>query len=161
MPNTPQFGGTNSVPELDIGQEGSARRAAGTAQATIHCPEGNEEMRRASNALPQSNYVFWDNLGSSGRMVAWKFHLYTTTSALIQTIKHEIDYYRSGFLYTPGSGFSAYDATRVKPTRLTNGHGNVLSDEAVIHDISWRDSVRKMFDGRFHVEGELVFKTLR
>lgn len=161
MPYTPQFGGTNGVPELDIGQVGSSRRSAGTAMAVVQVTERGTQARTVENPLPQQNVVFSDELGFADKATIWRASIRTTTAALMATILNEIASYRTGQLYTAGVGHAAFDATRIKPTRLTNNWGTVVSDHATLKDYETVTPVKRITGSGFtcYAEVLITFRT--
>lgn len=163
MPYTPQFGATNGVGELDIGQTGSVRRGAGTALATIRTNRDEDQNRVAENGLPQQNVIYRDLLGFGGRPVFWRGDLRTTTETLIGTIEAELDSYRTGQKYTPGGTFDAFDISRIRPTRLTNGFGRVISDHAILQAWQWTSDILRISSSSFlyYVKFEIVFNAAK
>lgn len=156
MAYTPQFGGTNGVPELDIGQEGSPRRGAGTAMAVVQVTPRGTEARTVETPLPQQNRVFGDVLGFADKPVIWRCSIRTTTAALMATILNEIAAYRTGQLYTAGVGHGAFDETRIRPTRLRDNWDNVLSDDSVLKDYETITPIRRISGSGFTCMTELV-----
>lgn len=156
MAYTPQFGGTNGVPELDIGQEGSARRGAGTAMAVVQVTERGTQSRTVETPLPQQNVVFGDELGFADKATIWRCSIRTTTAAIMGAILNEIASYRTGQLYTAGVGHAAFDAGRIKPTRLTNNWGTVISDHAVLKDYETATPVRRISGSGFTCLAEVI-----
>lgn len=149
MAYTPQFGGTNGVPELDIGQEGSPRRGAGTAMAVVQVTERGTIARTVETPLPQQNVVYADALGFADKVTIWRCSIRTTTAALMGTILNEIAAYRTGQLYTAGVGHAAFDASLLKPTRLQNNWGVVISDDAVLKDFETTSPVKRISGSGF------------
>lgn len=93
---TPSFGGTNGVPELDIGQVGSARRAAGTLNATVRVLAGAPETGVAKTELVEQHVNFIDNLGITGRPLVWDCTVRASSNAWMNTLLGELEGYKSG-----------------------------------------------------------------
>lgn len=163
MAYTPQFGGTNGVPELDIGQEGSARRGAGTAMAVVQVTPRGTLARTVETPLPQQNVVFADVLGFEDKPTIWRCSIRTTTAALMNTITNEIAAYLDGQLYTAGVGRAAFNENLVKPTRLRDNHGNVLSDDATLKNFETITPIRRISGSAFSYLMEVIitFKASR
>lgn len=162
MPYTPQYGATNGAPELDIGQPGSSRRTAQTAFATVTVSLDGDDIRVAQNALPQQNVIFRDLLGFGGKPVVWKATIKCSTRTIVSTIEAELNAYLHGVKYTPGVGYDAFDIARLKPTRLRDGFGEVISDHAIL--TAWtRGRLMRISEAPYTViaEWELQFSAVK
>ena len=122
---TPTFGGTNGVPELDIGQTGSARRAAGTAFWVGRVIEGSDKTLSVINPLGPQNVIVRDVSGFRGRTVRWEGHLKIDSDATLGVIQSELAQRKhasprsTGLLGTP-------NLTLLRATQLINSFGRVL-----------------------------------
>ena len=142
----PQFGGTNDVPELDIGQKDSTRFVANDARWIGRVGVGPDEVAAALHRLPAQNVVYRGAMGFTGRKVTWEGSLKLKDDAILAAIEGELNAYRHGGLTTP-------DPALLKSTKLTNLDERVLSENAVLED--WR------FTGRvFPVQGDASFTML-
>ena len=66
----PNFGGTNGVAVLNVGQSGSGRRPAKiwyTANVILHEPQVDEVL----HGVAQQNVAVQDRLGWRGEVVTW------------------------------------------------------------------------------------------
>jgi len=139
MPATPQFGGTNGVPELDMGQPGSGRAGNNTAKYVVQVLESPSEVVRVPQKIPQQNVSFEDNMGFDSGHAVWNGTLYVTTDAVLGAIYSDLDRLKHGSGRTAGYLGPAYPLY-VRPTRLTNFHGRILSESATLDD--WRTNGR-------------------
>lgn len=135
MAATPQFGGTNSVVELDAGQPGSSRYAANTARYVLRVIEGADRATVVGQPVVQQNVLFEDRLGYAGSRVVWEGSLKVTTDAVLGEIAAQLNRYLHGSSRTNGV-LDAPDPRQMRPTRLTNSFGRVLSENATVEDWS-------------------------
>jgi len=135
---TPAFGGTNGVAALDIGQVGSARRAANQAYAVINVLEGDDDAGQTIHRVPQQNVVFRDVMGFAGRRVTWRATLKVDTDARLATIEAELNAKRHGGM----SGFP--DPSQLRETRLTNMYDRIISERAVLTAWQFTDRTRRV-----------------
>lgn len=125
------------MPEIDIGQSGSARRTANTARWTGQVVEGGDEVDQVFQPVPQQNVVFRDVIGFSGKLVSWRGTLAVSNSAMMRTIATELNARLHGGIGTVTPGL-------VKETRLTNSFGDVISEKAVLEAWAFTDRTRKI-----------------
>jgi len=130
---TPQFGGTNGVVELNAGQPGSALYVANQARYVVNVLEGADVAAVVPQALVQQNITFEDKLGFRGSMVVWQGMLKTVSDAVRQAIYSQLNQYLHGSALSSGVLGSPVPS-QMKPTRLTNAFGSVLSERAVVAD---------------------------
>jgi len=136
LPATPQFGGTNGVSELDLGQLGSSRRAALTALFTLQEHEGADEIAQVFHSIPQQRVVFRDVIGFTGRAVTWRGTLKCNNDATLAAIEAEL----SAKLH----GGATADIAQVRETRLTNVYGRIVSERACLESWSFQERARKI-----------------
>jgi len=115
----PQYGGTNGVPELDIGQAGSTRRGNNTAWSTVRVIENPAEPESVVNPMPQQRANFRDLLSAGQSRVQWACTLKTDGNATRRTIISELRLYASNVVYA-------------RETRLTDTAGGIISERAVM-----------------------------
>lgn len=131
----PQFGDGSPVSILDIGQVGGTRHGASQAFATLEVLETPDAVRSADNPLPQQDVVVSDLLGFAGTRVVWRGAIRTSTHAILNTIESEIDIKRYGSARNLADGTRTSDVTQIRPTKLTNSRGGILTtDAAVLRD---------------------------
>ena len=130
MPYKPQFGGTNGVPELDLGQEESPRAAADAAY-NPNVLVGEPKIGEVENPLTQQNVTVTDHLGFRGRTFRWSGMLRAKDDATLEAIESELHAAKSGQALTAGVP-GPFDGTKIKATRLTNKAGRVLSEKAIV-----------------------------
>jgi len=135
MPATPQFGGTNGVPELDMGQPGSARAAGNTAKYVLQVLESPAEVTRVPQKVPQQNVAFEDNMGFDSGAAEWRGTLKVSSDAVLGAIYSDLDRFQHGSSRVAGQ-LAAPSPLYIKPTRLTNSFGRVISESATLE--SWR-----------------------
>ena len=157
----PKFGGSNGVPELDIGQEGGTRATEGDAKTTINVIPGPEESVEVQHALPQQNVVFTDRLGYRGATVTWECTIRAKTNVIFNAIVSELNQLRHGSGRDATTGLlTAPDPTLLRETRLTDYDAIVLNEKAVLSD--WRPRGRRMASSEWAVilRATLVFRLL-
>ena len=135
MPSTPQFGGTNGVPELDAGQVGSARRAANEAYWTVRVRVGADKVASAQHALPGQARVFRSTQGRTGQTVTWEGNLKLKDGVVFEALRKELDAYRHGGIDEP-------DPNNIKSTTLKDRDDQTLSTRAVLTDWEFTTDVR-------------------
>lgn len=127
----PKYGGTNDVPELDLGQPGGTLHAAGNAHATLQTTVGGDEIIRSVVNLPESNATFERVYGYSGTQVVWDGVLRAKgiEGSSLDVIEANINSYLTGQLRSPTGGVSAVIG-RLAPTQLTHGRGTPVWPQA-------------------------------
>ena len=135
MASTPQFGGTNGVTELNAGQPGSARATSNYARYVVRVIEGADEATVVGQAVVQQNVNFEDRLGYAGTRVVWEGSLKVSSDTVLGAIAGQLNKYRHGSGRTSGV-LDGPDPTQMRPTKLTNSFGRVLSERAVVDDWS-------------------------
>lgn len=161
MPGTPQYGGSGGVVELDIGQPGLSRNGE-TAQATISVIVGDERATIVPGGVPQQNVALEQNLGFAGGQVTWQGSLRVASTALLQTIFAEMAAYKHGSVRINGV-LGPPNLNLIKPTRLTDGFGNVISERARLRAAAMTSRVMKISGNalyNFHVQIRIVFGLL-
>lgn len=78
---------------LDIGQPGSARYIAGTAEALVRVVAGPLRTAGAEFAYPGLGGIYRSNEGTRGRLIVWQCVLLCQSHALLNTIEGEIEIY--------------------------------------------------------------------
>jgi hypothetical protein len=162
MAATPQFGGTNGVPEIDMGQDGSARQSAGTALFRPNVLIGADDTRVVAQHLTQQNFAFRDNLGFTGKPVVWAGLLKVNTNATLHLIMNELNRYRHGSGRSGGL-FTAPSVVYLRPTRLTDFDGTLITEAAALRDFQWRGRRKHISSGgalTMAVAMNLVFEVL-
>jgi len=114
----PRFGGTNGVTDLDIGQANSARRVAGTAEATVSVVPGGPETAEVENQLPQQDITYADVQGTTGRRVIWHTQIKTTSLGVMADIMGELEQKKTGF----NGKTKLYDPTQMHSTQMEDAH---------------------------------------
>ena len=128
----PQFGDGSPVSILDIGQVGGTRHTASQAFATLEVIETPDAVRSAENPLPQQDVVISDVLGFGGTRVVWRGAIRTSTHAILNSIESEIDTKRYGSARNLTDGTRTSDITQIRPTKLTNSRGGILTTDAAM-----------------------------
>lgn len=140
MANEYEFGGTNGVEVADFGQIGGTLQVAGYASWIPQHPSSAPDIVRVENPLPQQAAVFADVVGFAGQRWTFAGPLRVDTRARLATIESTLSQYHSGQTITAGVR-GAPSATKLAPTRLRDGWGTILSENAILetYDISdWR-----------------------
>lgn len=159
---TPQYGGTGGVPELDVGQPGSARDGAGTARYVVRVLEQPDRATVVNQPVVQQNVSFEDNLGFSAGRVIWEGSLKVDSDARLGAIESELNRYLHGSARVDGV-LGPPNPAYLKPTRLTNALGRVLSESARLEGWTFQGPVQKLHNaGTFNylVPLRVVFKML-
>jgi len=154
MAAVPKFGGTNGVPELDIGQTGSTRRAGNTHKATVQVLVESPDATKIDTELPQEHVVFEDNLGQAGQQVVWRCILRASSQANFNILLGELAAYKTGYNTWLGAAYPIH----TKPTEMV-AHGWTYAD-ATLADFRVRGRRFKRADGWYVQECDLIFKVL-
>jgi len=132
MPAQPTFGGVN-VAEMNIGQPGSARYNAGTANYTANVRYGPEERRDVEQQYPQQNFATIDKLGGGQRTVRWVGRMKCSSRAVWQAIQSELLEYEEGRTKNFATGTrGAFDELAIVPDKLVDRGGGVITTRAVV-----------------------------
>lgn len=133
MAGTPLFGTTNGVTELDVGQVGSARRAAGTVSWVANTVRQAPQLTRVVHGAPGQNIVFEDNLGWRGEIVQWTGHIKFKDNTEFAAFVSLINQYLTGSGLDADTGVrSAVDLSFTKPTLLEDALGNAIGSRVVM-----------------------------
>jgi len=138
MATYPQFGGSNGVAELDIGQKGSARRAANQATHPAKVREGAIKAPEVVNALMQQGLSYVEIMSYQEQEVIWTGTLRVASAAIRAAIRSDLAMYRYGQTITDGVP-STYNRLWVQPTLLADAYGTILSVRAKLIDWAWGD----------------------
>jgi hypothetical protein len=129
---------------MDIGQPGSARATANTARFVLHVIENPEEATTVPQKVPQQNVAFQDNMGFDSGGVEWRGMLKVSTITVWRAIAAELNRYRHGSGRTNGT-LQAPLLNYIRPTRLTDFWGNVMSEKATVAE--WRSGQIRRLSG--------------
>lgn len=160
----PQYGGTFGVDVLDIGQNGGTRHTAQQAKATITVFENPEIARSVDNPIPQQNLVFGDVLGFGGQIVVWDGAIRTDNDTTMKTIEEEIEVKIKGVTRDRSDGTRIEDYTQIRPTKLTNSRGGILTtDSARLENFQRVGPRRRLIDPTYTViqQFRLTFRILK
>lgn len=157
----PQFGGSNGVTALDVGQPGGARAGAGSALLTgIQVNLAAAEVNAVQHDLPQQNAAYRDVLGFAGRRVRVSGMLHCASYSIQNTIAAELDRLKHGSDRTISGGLAAPDPTQVRETRLTDVDGTVIAARAILEDWSFTTRRHKAQTWTVVQGLDLVFRVL-
>jgi len=126
----PEFGGTNEVTVLDIGQAGGTRHAAGDAHWVGRVDEGPDNTASALHSLPGQSVSYRSVGGFTDKTVKWVGSIRVKDDDTLAEIISDLNRKLHG-----GTGETA-DPKQLKETTLTNSAGRVLSEKAVM--AGWR-----------------------
>jgi len=135
MSATPQFGGSNGVTELDAGQPGSGRATSNDARYVVRVIEGADQATVVGQAIVQQNVTFEDRLGYAGTRVVWEGSLRVSSDTVLGAIQEQLNKYLHGSGRSSGV-LGGPDPAQMRPTKLTNNFGRVLSERAVVEEWS-------------------------
>jgi len=136
MAATPFFGGTNSVPELDAGQKGSARHTS-KVQWVANVTEGPPEFRDVIAAMVEQNQIFASRLGWSGQIFTWSGPAVFENDTEVAALRSVLNQYRTGSTIDPTTGvMSAPNVAYLKGSILKDSFGKALASRAIVVD--WR-----------------------
>jgi len=163
MATLPQYGGTNGVPELDIGQPGSSRYTDSKVLYTVGVILGPPEMRQTVHELPEQNKVYMGQLGAAGSLVTWDGTIKIKDNTELGALMSELHRFLTGSTLNTVTGVvGAPNTGLTKPTLLKDGRGLALSATGRMLDYRFTERIRKvqttgwMWISRLRV----VFKTL-
>lgn len=141
MAALPTFGGT-AVDEIDIGQPGSARRIASPSDALFAANWGDRsvDFDEVVTKFPQQAFSFTDILGLSGFTISWSGKLWCRTNAIYIAIASELNEYLTGATINFATGIrSAVVKDKMKPDKLVDPLGNIVTNKARIISVDWSD----------------------
>lgn len=162
MATVPQFGGTNGVDELDLGQPGGARAAANSARYVVQVHQQPDRTTAVDQKVVQQNIAFQDVLGYDLGEVQWIGTLKVINDATLQAIVSDLNKAKHGSARVAGE-LAAPNPAAVQPTVLKNSFGSTLSTKAVIRDWSFDGPVKTLSGGAPYtliVGLRVVFKLL-
>lgn len=155
----PQYGGTNSVQLLDLGQPGGTRQLAG--QATFFVKTRREEMtpRIVTHRMAQNAGAFEDHLGVTGERIVWEGTIVATSIANMNAILDDLNQATSGYSRDTAGKLSVFHPLAVRETRMTDFDGTVLADRARIQ--AWKPIGPRTFSGAKVIQQvEVAFEVL-
>ncbi len=126
---------------MDIGQPGSARLASHSAKFVLHVFESPAEVTTVPQKVPQQNLAFVDNMGFDSGAAEWRGTLFVKDEATMGAIFSDLDRFKHGSSRISGI-MTAPLLNFIRPTRLTNLSGRILSESATVED--WRTDGRVM-----------------
>lgn len=164
MANTPQFGGTNGVPELNIGQAGSARLSSSLVRFRAHVLRQEPEVAEVVHGTPQQNAAFYDRLGWRGGMATWYGTVVIKNTDELHDLVSELHKFRTGSTIDQTSGVhSAPDKTYLQPTILKDVYGLALASKAILVGYRFGENFHVVSGVAGYVYGnslEVVFRIL-
>jgi hypothetical protein len=149
MATTPYFQ-IGSLGELDIGQLGSTRRAAGTAWWSGRVLVGDPEVATVENALPQQGGGFRDHLGFTTQGITWDGRIKTTTRAILAAVESDLSLHRTGQSITNGVR-SAPNTAYTKPGVLKDYWSEIQSVKAVLDRVGFGERSTLNSSGAFTI----------
>lgn len=125
----PQYGGVGGVPELDLGQDGSARQASGDAEYIVRVVEGPDVALIVTLRFAQLNFTTEDNLGFDSAQVIWHGTLKMKNATVRRAMINHMNKFRHGSDRTTGS-LGAVDLSFIQPTTLIDAFGTAITTRA-------------------------------
>ena len=151
----PKIGGTNGVPELDLGQIGGTRNGAGDAKFSGNVLVGQDRTAKVQHPLPQQQGGFEDNLGFQAGRVRIDCMVRGKTAAIFESMRQELNERLHGSLRVAGV-LGPADPSKTKPSQLTDFDGTVLAAKAVV--VSWRPSGRRFSNSEWAIFQKMVIE---
>lgn len=148
MASTPQYGGVETVPDLNIGQPGSALYLASQAHFRVRVLAGREEDHSVFQPIPEQGAVFESVPGPEGRIIRW------TGSLVVDAVAPNPDrfYKILDLCYQLKTGHArldgvvgAFSADNIQETTLKDSFGLVQSNRARIIDFTQDEPIRKLY----------------
>lgn len=143
MASTPQYGGIGVVPDLNIGQPGSALYVASDAHYRVRVLHGAEEDRSVFQPIPEQGAVFENVPGPEGRIIRWTGSLVVDTIARLYTILDLCFQLKTGHARLNGI-VGAFDADNIQETVLKDSWGNTMSVRTRIVDYTQDEPIRRL-----------------
>lgn len=162
MASTPQYGGDGTVPDLNIGQKGSALFTANQAHYRVRMHFGQEEKASVFNPIPRQAAVFEDVPGPVGTFYRWHGSLVADTVARIQGILDLCFQLKKGHTRSAGV-IGGFNANNIQETVLKDEWGNTLSTRARLFDFSLDQEINKLYGNptfSYITRLTVVFRTL-
>lgn len=162
MAATPNFGGTNGVTELNIGQKGSTFEQGGVALYEAIEQGFDDEISNVVSRVPQGSMSFVETMGWTSSIVVWTGKLWTTNDALMSTIESLVSLLSTGQTVSIAGVRGAMDVTQRVGTQLVNGDGRTISENAIMMPPVWgKRGTLAGTDFAFSVDLTLRFRKLK
>lgn len=143
MASTPQYGGVGVVPDLNIGQKGSAQYIASQAHYRVRVLHGAEQDQSVFQPIPEQGAVFEDVPGPEGRIIRWAGSLVVDTIPRLYTILDLCFQLKTGHARSAGV-VGAFDSDNIQETTLKDSFGNTMSTLARLVDYTLDEPIRKL-----------------
>ena len=138
MAATPLFGGTNSVPELDVGQAGSTWRSGGHVEFVCQVIEGLPQDRSVLQSLPQQDIAFFDRMGSLPKIVTWQGTVWVENTTYMAALRSRLTQYRTGRALDSTTGaLGTFNGAYLGSSILKDAHGKALASEAALRSANF------------------------
>lgn len=133
MAAEPIYGSTNSVDSLDIGQRGGTLNNADDALWVGKVIQQASEPVVTSQPLPQQALGFFDVQGPGRNSYLWQGTIRISSISIwlgVNGIKSNIEQHLHGFKISNTGFYTSFDEAQIRPTRLTDAFGNILTGAA-------------------------------
>lgn len=148
MASTPQFGGTNGVVEINLGQPGSGRYTASPnklAWFRAKVLQRPPEIMAVQHGVPQQPIAFTDLLGWRGQVVSWDGSVVVKDATEIAGLLSELSLFSSGSTINATTGVrSAPDVSYLASTILKDAYGKAMGSKAVMTGYQLRDNWKRV-----------------
>lgn len=126
MATVPQYGGTNSVTELDVGQPGGTLNPT-LAWYVVRTQQQGAEAVVTDQRLPQQVAGFVDIQGPLGGVHVWSGNLKVATVDTFRVVRSNIERALHGHPVNADGSWGAFAADEIRPTTLIDGLGQTIS----------------------------------
>ena len=132
------------MPDLDIGQPGSARLTAKEACFMCHVLLGREEQKSVVNAIPQQAAVIEDVMGPGEIWWRWSGSLKVDAVATLYEIEDLCRQLKHGYARS-GGAVGVFDPNNIQATTLKDSSGTTLSTRARIDGFNRSPEIHKLY----------------
>ena len=139
----PNFGGTNGVPVLDLGQPGSARAGSDKAAYGVRVTRLDEDDGTVVHKLTDQAVSFAEATGFRGQRIVWAGNLKVVDVAELTAIRSHLTSFRTGQTVDAGGIRSAIDPALMGASTLTDTLEAVITPNAKIVSVVFGE-IRKL-----------------
>lgn len=143
MAGTPQFGGTNGVPEINLGQPGTTRYTDDPKKAhyRVNVHRRPPEVAQVQHGLPQQNVAFVDQLGWRGEIVTWVGSIVVKDSTQLGLLVSELSLFLTGCSVDASTGVrTQVDTSYLAGTVLKDAYGIAMASKAIMAGYQFHDN---------------------
>ena len=157
MAAAPTFGGTNGVPELDIGQPGSVRYLAKKMSYTAKVLRRPPNKNTIVHSFPEQICSYENRLGWSGETCTWEGNIRVENTTEIGNLISELTRFDSGFTVDATTGVhSLASLTLQAPTILKDAYGIAMGSRCVMEGFQFGRNFHRILNNPDYLYGNTL-----